>query len=47
MQSNDFRSVGNLLSDEFVLEWPQSQERITERSGAKTSGRWPTTSGGR
>lgn len=28
MQSNDFRSVGEVLSDDFVLEWPQSNERI-------------------
>ena len=31
MQSNDFRSVGDLLSDAFVLDWPQSQERIRGR----------------
>ncbi len=24
MQSNDFRSVGAVLSDDFVLDWPQS-----------------------
>lgn len=28
MMTNDFRSVGSLLSDDFVLEWPQSKERI-------------------
>ena len=31
MQSNDFRSVGDLLSDTFVLDWPQSQERVRGR----------------
>lgn len=28
MQSNDFKSVGEVLSDDFVLDWPQSNERI-------------------
>jgi len=28
MMTNDFRSVGSVLGDEFVLEWPQSKERI-------------------
>lgn len=28
MASNDFRSVGAVLTSEFVLEWPQSKERI-------------------
>src|ERR1044072_1919846 len=31
MESNDFRSVGAVLSDDFVLEWPQSKERIRGR----------------
>jgi ketosteroid isomerase-like protein len=31
MMTNDFRSVGSLLSDEFILEWPQSKERIRGR----------------
>ena len=31
MESNDFRSVGTLLNDEFVLDWPQSHERIRGR----------------
>src|SRR5438552_2362618 len=31
MASNNFRSVGLLLSDDFVLEWPQSGERIRGR----------------
>jgi len=28
MQSNDFASVAAVLASEFVLEWPQSRERI-------------------
>ena len=31
MMSNDFRSVGVLLADDFVLAWPQSKERIRGR----------------
>lgn len=31
MASNDFRSVGQVLGDDFVLEWPQSNERIRGR----------------
>ena len=28
MQSNDFRAASRLLADDFILEWPQSGERI-------------------
>ena len=28
MASNDFYSVQTVLAEEFVLEWPQSKERI-------------------
>jgi ketosteroid isomerase-like protein len=28
MSRNDFRAVGDVLSAEFVIEWPQSRERI-------------------
>src|SRR5438270_13781309 len=28
MSTNDFRSVAVVLAPEFVLEWPQSKERI-------------------
>ncbi|HEY2560012.1 MAG TPA: nuclear transport factor 2 family protein [Caldimonas sp.] len=28
MASNEFDSVGTVLAPEFVLEWPQSKERI-------------------
>lgn len=31
MASNDFHAVGEVLSDDFVLEWPQSGERIRGR----------------
>jgi len=31
MATNDFRSVGSVLSDDFVLDWPQSDERIRGR----------------
>lgn len=27
MSSNDFKAVGAVLSDDFVLQWPQSGER--------------------
>ncbi len=31
MNTNDFQSVGQMLSDDYVLEWPQSKERIRGR----------------
>lgn len=31
MDTNDFRAAGDLLHDEYVLEWPQSAERIRGR----------------
>ena len=31
MRTNDFHSVGEVLSDDFVLDWPQSNERIRGR----------------
>jgi ketosteroid isomerase-like protein len=31
MASNDFDSVGAVLADDYVLEWPQSNERIRGR----------------
>ena len=31
MASNDFWSVGAVLADDFILEWPQSNERIRGR----------------
>jgi len=32
MQTNDFRRAGELLHDDFSLEWPQSGERIRGRA---------------
>jgi hypothetical protein len=32
MMTNDFRSVGSVLSDDFILDWPQSNERIRGRA---------------
>jgi len=47
MASNDFFSVGALLTDDFVLEWPQSDERIRGRdrfalmnADYPSNGRW-------
>ena len=31
MQTNDFRAAGELLHEEYVLEWPQSGERVRGR----------------
>lgn len=31
MATNDLRSVGSVLADDFVLDWPQSGERIRGR----------------
>jgi ketosteroid isomerase-like protein len=31
MASNDFASVGAVLADDFVLDWPQSNERLRGR----------------
>lgn len=31
MQGNDFYAVGALLHDDFILDWPQSGERIRGR----------------
>ncbi len=31
MQTNDFKSAGRFLHDDYVLEWPQSGERIRGR----------------
>ena len=47
MNTNDFRSVGLLISDEFFLDWPQSNERVRGRDNLATMneqysayGRW-------
>jgi ketosteroid isomerase-like protein len=31
MNTNDFHSVAQMLADEYILEWPQSKERIRGR----------------
>ena len=31
MASNDFAAVGQVLADDFVLDWPQSGERLRGR----------------
>ena len=31
METNDFRAAGELLDDDFVLDWPQSGERVRGR----------------
>jgi limonene-1,2-epoxide hydrolase len=36
MRTNDFRMVGALLGDDFVLDWPQSNERIVGRDNYAT-----------
>jgi len=50
MNTNDFHLAGELLSDQFVLEWPQSKERIRGRENFiavnaeyPASGRWVFT----
>lgn len=47
MRSNDFDAVGAVLADDYVLEWPQSNERIRGRDNFAamnkeypTHGRW-------
>ncbi len=50
MNSNDFRAVGKWLHDDYVLEWPQSGERIRGRDNLAAmnenypaAGRWQLT----
>ena len=31
MQANDFRTAGEFLHDDYVLDWPQSGERVRGR----------------
>lgn len=47
MAANDFRAAGDLLHDDFVLDWPQSGERIRGRdnfvavnANYPAAGRW-------
>jgi ketosteroid isomerase-like protein len=50
MGTNDFYAVGELLHDEFVLEWPQTHERYRGRANFAAvnannpaAGRWRFT----
>jgi ketosteroid isomerase-like protein len=50
MGTNDFRAVGAVLADDFILDWPQSNERIRGRerfasvnSEFPAQGRWEFT----
>jgi ketosteroid isomerase-like protein len=50
MGTNDFHAVGAVLADDFILEWPQSNERIRGRERFATmnvefpaKGRWVFT----
>lgn len=50
MQTNDFRLAGDLLHDDYLLEWPQSGERIRGRenfvavnTNYPAHGRWEFT----
>jgi ketosteroid isomerase-like protein len=50
MGTNDFHAVGELLHDEFLLEWPQTDERIRGRENFAAvnthypaAGRWRFT----
>jgi len=46
MATNDFRSVGSLLADDFALDWPQSGETIRGRDNyAAMNEQYPTTTG--
>lgn len=42
MNTNDFRFASQLFSDDYVLEWPQSKERIFGRENfAKVNEEYP------
>jgi ketosteroid isomerase-like protein len=50
MQTNDFKAAGELLHDDYILDWPQSGERIRGRANFVTInehypayGRWEFT----
>lgn len=50
MQTNDFKAAGEFLHDDYVLEWPQSGERIRGRANFvavnqnyPAQGRWEFT----
>jgi ketosteroid isomerase-like protein len=42
MQTNDFRAASQCLSDGYVLEWPQSRERLRGRDNfARMNAEYP------
>jgi ketosteroid isomerase-like protein len=44
MASNDFHAVKTVLADDFVLDWPQSRERIRGADNfARMNTEYPTT----
>lgn len=44
METNDFHAVGRVLAVDFVLEWPQSKERIRGAENfARMNAEYPTT----
>lgn len=50
MNTNEFRSAGQMLTDDYTLEWPQSKERIRGRDNFvavneeyPAQGRWSFT----
>jgi ketosteroid isomerase-like protein len=44
MATNDFASVETVLAEQFVLEWPQSNERIRgAHNFARMNAEYPTT----
>jgi limonene-1,2-epoxide hydrolase len=44
MATNDFHSVKGLLAQEFVMDWPQSKERIRGAENfARMNAEYPTT----
>ena len=46
MASNDFDSVRAVLADDFVLEWPQSKERIRGPANfARMNAEYPSSTG--
>jgi hypothetical protein len=43
METNDFHAASQLLHDEYILEWPQSGERIVGRDNfAAINANYPT-----
>ncbi len=42
MSGNDFAAVGQVLADDFVLEWPQTGERVRGRANfARMNAEYP------